>query len=476
MSPSRRPHLCVVGAGIAGLAAAYEAVSAGAEVTVVDAGFRAGGKIETSPLAGIQLDAGPDAFLARVPHATDLCYELGLGDLLVAPASRKAYLWARGELRPFPDRLLLGVPTDLAAVERSQVLTHEGLVRAAEDLHRPADGPPPGTDEAVGELVRRRLGDEAFETLVDPLLSGVFAGEADRLSLLAGAPQIAAAARAGPSLIAGARAQLGAATVDPEAPVFLTLVGGLGRLVEALVATIGPQRIHLGTAARALRRLDDGHYHVSLGRSVGDARSGGDPSTDLAVDGVVLTTPAWASAELLGELAPRASELLAGIEYASVTLVSLAYQPDAVDRSLDGSGFLVPRRAGLLMTACSWASSKFSHLGSDGVVRLRVSAGRWGDERAERMGEEELLAALRHDLLVTMGISKAPIEVRINRWPRSLPQYTVGHLERIAEIEADTLAAGPALAVTGAAFRGVGLPMGIHQGRSAARAVLARLG
>jgi oxygen-dependent protoporphyrinogen oxidase len=470
MSPSRRPHLCVVGAGIAGLAASYEAVSAGAEVTVVDSALRAGGKIETSPLAGIQLDAGPDAFLARVPHATELCCELGLGDSLVAPAARKAYLWARGELRPFPERLLLGVPTDLAAVERSQVLTREGLARAAEDLHRPADGPPPGTDEAVGDLVRRRLGDEAFETLVDPLLSGVFAGEADRLSLLAGAPQIAAAARSGPSLIAGARAQLGAATVDPEAPVFLTLVGGLGRLVEALVAAIGPQRIHLGTAARALRQLDDGRYQLSLGRSAGD------PPADLAVDGVVLTAPAWVSAGLISGLAPKAAELLAGIEYASVTLVSLAYHPDAVDRPLDGSGFLVPRNAGQLMTACSWASSKFGHLGGDGVVRLRVSAGRWGDERAERMNEQELLAALRHDLSVTMGIYAEPTEVRVNRWPRSLAQYTVGHLERVAEIEADTLEGGPALAVTGAAFRGVGLPMGIHQGRSAARAVLARLG
>lgn len=469
---SVRPHLAVVGAGIAGLSAAYEAVRAGAEVTVVDPAPRAGGKIETSPFAGVALDAGPDAFLARVPYATDLCRELGLGDDLVAPRVRRAYLWARGELRPFPERLLFGVPTDLDAVARSGVLSEAGLRRAAEDIDRPADGPPPAVDESVGDLVRRRLGDEAFEALVDPLLSGVFAGEADRLSLLASAPQIAAAARGGPSLISAARAQLTSVSSDPDAPVFFTLVGGLSRLVDALVASIGPERIRLGTAASALDRLGSGRYRLVLTDAF-DRQAAPD---ELSVDGVVVTAPAPAAAQLLAGLAPQASTLLTAVEYASVTLVSFAYRADGVSRPLDGSGFLVPRNSGLLMTACSWASSKFAHLGGDGVVRLRVSAGRWGDTRANRLTDAELVRALRRDLAKTMGIGAAPEAVRISPWPRALPQYTVGHLDRLAAVEADVAAVGPGLAVTGAAFRGVGIPAGVHQGRQAARSVLARLG
>jgi oxygen-dependent protoporphyrinogen oxidase len=208
------------------------------------------------------------------------------------------------------------------------------------------------------------------------------------------------------------------------------------------------------------------------------AGAGGAPTTTSTVDadGILVTTPAPAAARLVGVLAPEAARLLGTIEYSSVVLVSFAYDPGAVPRPLDASGFLVPRSAGMLMTACSWASSKFAHLGRDELVRLRVSAGRWGDERWLALAPGDLVAELRRDLATTMGIAADPLQVRVSPWPAGLPQYTVGHLDRLAAIEADLDAGAPAVSVTGAAFRGVGLPACIDQGRSAARQMLTRLG
>lgn len=484
---TRRPRAVVVGAGMTGLAAAYELVRGGVEVDLVDAAGRPGGPILTTPFAGVDLDAGPDAFLARVPHAVDLCVELGLGDDLVAPAARHAYLWCDDRLRRFPDGLLLGIPTDLDALAASGIVSPAGVRRAAEDLVRPADGPAPGCDESVGDLIRRRLGPEVLDRLVDPLLSGIFAGDTDRLSLLAGAPQIAAAARPGPSLLDGARAALSAATRPPAAgeappPVFRTLRGGLGRLVDALLDAIGAERLRLGTELDRLAapagpdrryRLDGRRTAPSGGPGVG---TGAGAPVELEADGVVVATPAPAASRLVEVLAPEAAKLLAGIRYASVALASFAVREADVGVPLDGSGFLVPRSAGLLMTACSWASTKFDHLGGDGTARLRVSAGRIDDHRAEALTDAALIEALRADLRTTMGIEAPPLAVRLNRWPASLPQYRVGHLDRLAAIEDEVARVAPGVVVTGAAFRGVGLPACIAQGRGAARQLLSLFG
>jgi oxygen-dependent protoporphyrinogen oxidase len=310
------------------------------------------------------------------------------------------------------------------------------------------------------------LGAEVLDRLVDPLLSGIFAGNTDRLSLLAGAPQIAAAARSGPSLIAGARAALAsaAASSGPDAPVFLTLRGGLGRLVERLVEVIGVERLHLGSTVHSVDRRTGGAAGAF------EVRVAAGPVLD--ADAVLLATPAPVAARLIATTAADGSRLLAGIAYASVTLVSFAFRPADVPVPLDGSGFLVPRSADMLMTACSWASTKFAHLGGGDVARLRVSAGRIDDVRAGRRDDGALVEELRGDLARTMGITDPPLAVRVSRWPASLPQYTVGHLDRLAAIEEDVARRAPGLVVTGAAFRGVGLPACIAQGRSAGRQIL----
>ena len=429
-------RVAVVGGGIAGLAAAWHLHRDGVDVTVYEADDRLGGKVSTAELGDRHVELGPDAFLARVPDATELCRELGLGDELVSPATGTAYLWLRGRLRPLPSGLALGVPTDLAAVVRSGVLSARGVARAAIEPLLPSANTV--GDRSIGELVRGRFGDEVFERLVDPLVSGINAGRADDLSAEAVTPQLMAAARASRSLLLGLR---GVRSAESGAPVFLTVRSGLASLVERLAAALPDVR-----TSCPVRSLDD-----------------------LEADRVILATPAFVSADLLREGAPAAAEELEAIDHASVVLTLLSYPADAVDRPLDGSGFLVPRHEGRLMTACSWASSKWPHWEQPGEVLFRVSAGRAGDERAIRMGDDELVARLHGELSEAVGLRASPTASVVARWPRSFPQYAVGHLDRVARIEA---ALPPHIAVAGASYRGVGIPACIASGKAAAARVL----
>ncbi len=445
-------RVAVVGGGITGLAAAYELVQSGGDVIVFEATDHLGGKIRTTPFAGRQVDEGSDAFLARVPAGVDLCRELGLDADLVSPATGAASVWTGGRLRRLPAGLVLGVPTDLDALAESGVVSPAGVARAAADLDRERDDRPSG-DESVGALVRRRLGDEVHERLVDPLIGSINAGDTDRLSLRATAPVLAAAADASPSLIAG----LGAPRDPIAGPVFYAPHDGMGAIVDRLVTHLTDVRC--STVVRGIEP-GAGEWHVVT------------ESERATVDAVVVTTPAPVTAWLVAGIAPAAAEMLGAIEYASVVLVTLAYDEGDIGASLDGSGVLVPRGEGLLLTACSWASSKWSHLGGDGTVLLRASAGRAGDERALALGDDELVAALGADLSLTMGVTAPPRQVRISRWPNSFPQYAPGHLDRADAIDADLARAAPGVAVAGAFLRGLGIPACIDQGRAAARRVI----
>jgi len=437
-----RRRVAVVGGGITGLAAAYElrAQAPDAEIVVFEAADRLGGKIATRTFAGRAIDEGADAFLARVPWGLELCRELGIDTELVSPAQQSAYVWFDGALRRLPAGLVLGVPTDLEAVAASGIVAEPIVVR-------PASEPlAPDADIAVGALVRAQLGDAVFERLVDPLLGGINAGDGDRLSLRAAAPQLAAAAERDRDLVAALRAQPPAA----PGPVFYAPVGGMGAIVDALVDALTANGVEL----RRDTPVDD------LGA--------------LAADMVVVTVPASRAADLVRSSAPSAATLLDGIAYASVVLVTMAYPNAAIARPLDASGFLVPRTEGLLMTASSWSSSKWAHLAGDESTVVRVSAGRFGDERAVSLDDAALVNALVDEVAGTTDIAGEPIEVRVHRWPRSFPQYEPGHLERVAEIERAMADSLPHVVLAGAALRGLGVPACIRQGREAAHALLAR--
>ena len=455
--------LAVVGGGISGLAAAWEGHRRGASVAVLEAGPEPGGKLRTSPLAGVAVDEAADAFLARVPEAVALCDELGLAPELVSPATGAAYVWWDGALRRLPAEQLLGVPTDLDAVAASGLLSPEAVARARLDLTLPDDRP--DGDESVGALIRRRLGDDVLDRLVAPLVGSIYAGDIDRLSLQVSAAQIAAARDhdpGDPSLVRAAAA-LRAQAVETGRPVFLAPAGGMGRLPEALRAALG-DAVRTGAPVAGIAAGSGGGWRLDLGPGAGEPVTAG---------AVVLATPAFVAAPLLAPLAPDAAGWLAGIDHASVALIALAVPRGAVDGPLDGSGFLVPRSAGLTMTACSWVSSKWPHRGADpDTVLLRASVGRDGDDRAETLDDDALVGAVLADLATTMGLRAAPAEVRISRWPRSFPQPRPGHLAGAAAAAGDVARRAPRLAITGAWAGGVGVPACIRGARAAASRAL----
>jgi oxygen-dependent protoporphyrinogen oxidase len=441
-------RIAVVGGGITGLSAAWF-LRDRADVTVYEADGRAGGKIRTDDFADRRVEAGPDAFLARVPHAIALARAAGLSDDLVAPATGKAYVFANGALRDLPTGTVLGAPTSLRQLTGSGLVSPLGVARAALDLVLPRSRA--GADVGVGELVARRLGREVRDHLVDPLLGGIHTGPAQRLSATAVAPQILAGARADRSLMRGLRSQLPAA--PSTEPVFLTVRGGLSRLVDTLAAAVDDLRLSrpIQTVAR-----DGSRWRVD----------------DEAFDAVIVTTPSYAAAPLLRAVAADAADALERIEYASIALTLISYPADAFARPLDGSGFVVARDSGLHMTACSWASSKWAGIGGGDVI-LRVSAGRWNEEAVLDRDDASLVELLHAEVERTMGTTSAPTHTRVVRWPRSFPQQTVGHLDRVQALETALNATAPGVVLAGAAYRGLGLPACVGQAEAAASRALA---
>ncbi|MHB1487113.1 MAG: protoporphyrinogen oxidase [Acidimicrobiales bacterium] len=473
------PAYAVIGGGIAGLAAAWE-LSGGdgrsplrdvvrgacsvakesrgpARIAVVEASDRLGGKIASCDFGGQDLEAGPDAFLARVPAGVDLCASLGLMPELISPATGKAYLWSRGRLWPMPANFVLGVPASPWSLARAGSLSLRGRLRGELDLvlgrtRIGSDDP----DRSVGDVVRARFGRELTDTVVGPLVGGIHAGDIDRLSLAATAPVIDTASRANRSLMWALRAH----TRPPPGPVFLAPRTGLSRLVDRLVEALAERGVEFHTAS-PVRSLSRAGGRWVLGIT-------GRPEPLLA-DGVVLSSPAPVTARLIGPHAPVAASRLSSIAYSSVCLVTMSWPLDALARELDGSGFLVPAGEGRLMTACTWTSTKWPHLATPGRATMRLSAGRFGDDRALEMSDEDLVGALKAELVqagVLRSGATAPSAHLVTRWPDSFPQYEVGHLDRIREVE-DQMAQVPGLAVAGAALRGVGIPACIDTGRRA---------
>ncbi|MFQ5556692.1 MAG: protoporphyrinogen oxidase, partial [Acidimicrobiales bacterium] len=345
-------RVVVVGGGITGLAAAHHlvTVSPELEVLVLEATDRTGGKLRWGRVGPLVVDAGADGFLARQPEMAELVREIGLGDELVAPATGQAYIWARDALRPIPTPSVLGVPLDPDTVAATGIVGAEAVVELRRRLR--ADLAPLEGDATIGSVLRPRLGDEVFDMLVDPLLGGINAGAGDQMSIEASALQLADAARAGGSFAVALRGGVSDAAAAAGGPVFLGVRGGTGRVVESLRAELGP-----------CVRLSSPVARVASGGSswLVTARGG-----DVSADAVILTTPAPVTSRLLAPLAPAAADLIGAIELADAVLVTFVLPAGGIDHPLDGSGFLVPRATGLLMTACSWSSSKWEHY-HDGV-------------------------------------------------------------------------------------------------------------
>ncbi|HEX8766974.1 MAG TPA: protoporphyrinogen oxidase [Jatrophihabitans sp.] len=460
------PRVAVVGGGIAGLSAAAEIVRArpDAEVVLLEGAGRVGGKLRRVQVAGAWVDVGAEAMLAHRPEGIRAATEAGLGPELISPLSTAALVRSRGANHSLPARTLIGVPTDVEAVRASGVLSARAVAAIENE---PAGGPyPPLTEDiSVGDLVGRRFGAEVVDRLVDPLLGGVYAGQARQLSLQAAIPALASRLRNGGSLLEAAGAAVG---TPAPGPVFASLAGGLARLPERLAAE-GGFEVRTSTPVRELRRTATG-FELALGSVPG--------AQWLAADAVVVAVPAGKAAALLAPLAPVAAAELGSIETASMVIVTLAFA-DAINQVADalppGSGILVPAVEGLAVKAMTFSSQKWPGVGAEsGVVLLRASLGRAGEEQVLQRSDAELVALVRRELAEITGVTAEPADSHVQRWGGALPQYAVGHLDRVARIMADVQRV-PGLAVCGASYDGVGVPASIGSAHKAADRVLSGL-
>ncbi|MBF8257325.1 MAG: protoporphyrinogen oxidase [Anaerolineales bacterium] len=462
-------HAVVVGGGIAGLSAAYTlqklAREAGRVVrlSVFEASGRWGGKIQTDRTNGFVIEAGPDTFVSTKPWGVALCRELGLEDRLQGAdmERRKVFVLTGGRLVELPEGLAMMVPSRVAPMIRTPLLSPLGKLRLALDWFLPPrreDG-----DESLGGFISRRLGRQAYERLIEPLMSGIYAGDGDRLSLLSTFPYLREWERRHGSLARGALrsapSSRGPAHSRRQRSIFLTPTGGLDEIVEALVTRLSGADLRLAAAVQHIDRAPGGYRLTAASGAMFEAEA------------VVIAAPAFAAAQMLSDLDPLLAEQLRQIEYVSTATVSLAFRESELPRPLDGHGYVIPRVEGRRALACTWTSTKFPHRAPAGHALLRVFIGRAGQMDDPDLDEGSLIEIARQELAETLQIQATPVLVRVARWPRSMPQYNLGHPERLRAI-AERLDSLPGLRLAGAAYGGIGIPDCIRSGEQAAVEVL----
>lgn len=475
----------VVGGGITGLASAWALGRAGISTLLVEGSDRLGGKVRTEKVDGFVIEHGPDSFVSYRPAGLQLCRELGLGDAIIRPQEpRTVFVRAHGRFLRFPDGMGLVLPTKFRPFLESELFSPLEKLRMGLDLVLPRD--PSGGDVAVGPFLRRRLGRALVDRLAGPLIGGVYGTPIDELSLDAVVPQLRESERRHRSLLlaslAGARARARAANGDagatsPLPSPFVTLAGGTQQLVDALVDALHAMPnvgIRTRTAIEGLE-LDGPRVRVRF--------QGGER---LVPEAVILATPARVTASLLARDVPDAAAEIRSIPHGTTAVVNLAYGDEQLPDDLPGHGFLVAGDEPLTISACTLSSRKWAGRAPDGtlLVRAFIGSGRAGAavgttagaaDGGNAAGDEALAEAATRDVVGALGIRGRPMLTRVSRYPAAMPHYTVGHLDRIAAAEA-ALAQFPVLRIAGGAYRGVGLPDCIGQGRAAAESIVALLG
>lgn len=464
-------RVVVIGGGIAGLSAAYfleksaRRADTALELSVIEREPRWGGKIVTERTGGFVIEGGPDTFLATKPWGVALCRELGLEARLhgTNPKQKNTFVLHHGRLRPLPDGLAMMVPTHFGSMARTRLLSWPAKARMGLDFLLP---PRPGAeDESLGSFVSRRLGRPAYENLIEPLMSGIYAGDGDQLSLQATFPYLRDMETNHGGLIRGALAMRqkmakNGGSRNGSRSAFLTPTTGLGEIVEGLVERLQQAGVRLmsNTPAKRIQQTPGG-YLIEL--------AGGEA---LPADGLILAAPAFASGSLLEEVDPALAAELQGIPYVTTATVSLAYPQESLPRSLDGYGYVIPRREGRRALACTWTSTKFPHRAPEGYALLRVFIGRAGQEEHIHWDEASLLDIAREELELTLGIAANPALSRVFVWEQAMPQYVVGHPARLRRIEA-AVERLPGLALAGNGYRGIGIPDCIRSGEMAAEKI-----
>jgi oxygen-dependent protoporphyrinogen oxidase len=442
----------VVGGGIAGLAAArqLEARLPEADVVLVERDARLGGKLLTERDGGFVVEGAADSFLARKPRGVGLADELGLELVGRRPENARSFVRRGTELHRLPEGLTGVIPTNLDALAASELLSSEGKARLAAEVDVPPA--PPGGDESIASFVTRRFGRETYERLVEPLMTGIYGGDGGRLSLQATFPNLRMLELEHGSVLRGLRAQPASPVTRPP---FVSFRAGMGAFVDAISSALERTRVVTGTGAE---RVDSRGSGYAIALEDGDT---------LEADAAILAVPAFVAAELLAELDPELAQELAGIPYASSAIVTLAFAGENLP--FDGYGYVVPSAEGSDVLACTWTTGKWEGRAPEGVALVRVYAGRFGGRDVTADTDADLVETALAELRF-LGVSAEPARSWIHRWLRGMPQYVLGHLERLERIDA-ALARHPGLALAGAAYRGVGVPDCIHSGEEVARSL-----
>jgi oxygen-dependent protoporphyrinogen oxidase len=468
--------VAVIGGGISGLSTAYalheRAAAAGISIRcmVVDAASEWGGKIVTHRVGDLVTEAGPDSFLSQKQAGLELCAKLGLTDQLINTneTTKRACVFSQGRLRELPEGLVVISPNQLGPFLRSGLLSWSGLARMGLDLMMPVKRSP--GDESLAGFFRRRMGRQAFERMLEPLLAGIYAGDAEQMSVQATFPRFVELEQQYGSVIRGMmtarKAGSSAPHAGPKRTMFVSLKYGLSDLVTALVRQLTDHGVTLrggcGVEALRVRSHQPGRWMYDVILNDGSA---------LSVDSLVLATPAYVSAELVRPLTPIAGGLLEMIPYASTATIAMAFPRAAVSGAAEGFGFVVPRAEGRDLIAATWTSLKWPHRAPTDQLLVRCYVGGVGREAILLLDDQALVVRVRAELASMCGVTAEPGYVEVNRWMKAMPQYTLGHLDRLSQIEG-ALSRYGGLILTGAGYRGVGIPDCIRDGAVAAERVV----
>ena len=460
-------RLTIIGGGIAGLSSAYYATKhiPDAQITLIESSDQWGGKITTDRVTfddgTFIIEGGPDTFLATKPWGVALCKELGFGDRLhgTNQKQKNTYVLHHNKLEPLPDGLAMMIPTNVQAILKTRLVSWFGKARMGFDFLQPAKSL--NGDESLGTFVSRRLGREAYDNLIEPLMSGIYAGDGDALSLASTFPYLRDLELKYGSLARGALEMRKKTNgkVQGSRSAFLTPTTGLAEIVEALVKHLQDNgvKLRLNTSVSQISKIDS-RYVVKL-----------EDDSSFDSDAVILATPAYVSGGLLASFDPKLASTLMSIPYASTATVSLAYRQSDLPKPLDGYGYVIPRREGRKALAGTWTSTKFPHRAPDGYALIRVFVGRAGQDIP--WDENELLELAKEEVKMTSGITAEPMLSRVFMWDKAMPQYNLGHPDKLKQIDA-ALEKHPSLALAGNGYRGIGIPDCIHSGELAVNKIV----
>lgn len=463
----------IVGGGITGLAAAYYLQKHARErqlpleVKLVEASHRVGGKMQTYVKDGFVIERGPDSFLERKESAGRLAREVGLGDKLVNNSTGKSYVLVKDKLHPMPGGSVMGIPTQIGPFVTTGLFSWPGKFRAAGDFFMPPSKVK--GDQSLGEFFRRRLGDEVVENLIEPLLSGIYAGDIDNMSLQSTFPQFHQVEQKYGSLILGTKKTTPAPKKKPAGSgpekkkgMFLTVTTGLQSFVDAIEAKLEPGSVLKGVRVDKVSQQGEA-YQLRL--SSGEI---------LDADSILVSAPHEAALHMFTDH-EHIFDPFREIPSTSVATVAMAFPESAVKQDIDGTGFVVSRNSDYTITACTWTHKKWPHTTPKGKALLRLYVGRPGDEAVVDLSDDEIIKIALEDLNKTMDIEAQPEFAVVSRWKEAMPQYTVGHKERVAKLKTDLANELPGVFVGGSSFEGIGLPDCIDQGEAAVEKILSYL-